>query len=427
MRKVLVPFFVISVMLAAFSFAETIAPDTNLAQGKSAYGTFSNAPLVTDGKLKAFATSGDITEVPQYLTVDLGKNMYLDRVKIYWDKNAYSSNYTVRTSVDSKYWQEELGGLDASTGVLDPASGTMSQSISLKKAMLNSKYVQVLIPAGTKIFNPSGNTVRISEVEIYPATNLKFSLDTAEVYAVSDSAAYIKYVTGLGAKSGSASFGTDPNKMSGVAGNTQTGVDNCVVISGLKPRTTYFYQIKTADFNGTSLSSKVLNFTTAGENVALNKNVTGTFTALPPKDAFVAAGDAAQVLSRVTDGKMSYFTAMATSGPVTGDDQYVVIDLGKSYTIKNILSYWRMLAYPQSLTVQVSSDNVTWTTIADSVDAGSGVFARSEVGDPMTVVTTPSNASGRYVKLFIKKGSQFYAKHGDWNFVQLMEVQVFSE
>lgn len=426
MKKLFVLGFLIGALLVSFSYAE-ITADTNVAQGKAAYGTFTDTKVVTDGNIKLGATSGDITDTPQYLTVDLGKNMYVDRMKIYWDASAYSDEYVVRTSTDSKSWQEEASGLDAATGVADHASNTLSQSISLKKAMLNSRYVQVMVPAGTRITNAKGNYVKITEIEVYPAMTVKFGLDSVGVYALGNDYCIVKYSTGIGAAGGSASYGTDPNNLASFSTNSESGVDNYVTLSGLKPKTTYFYQVKASDYSAASVASKALTFVTRGDNVALNKKVTGTFTALPPKDKFVKTGSDADLLQRVTDGSMNYFNGMATSGPVPSADQYVVIDLGKSYSIKNITSFWRSLAYPNSLTIQVSSDNSTWTTLADGVDVGAGGFARSDNGDPMQVISMDSTLSGRYVKLLVSKGSAFFHKHADWDFVQLMEVKVFAD
>lgn len=430
MKKYSIFIILVTVMLLAASYVQAARPleaDTNLAEGKSANGTFDGLAFATDGKLTGGrATSGNITDTPQYLSIDLGASMYLDRVKIYWDRDALSNDFTVKTSTDSRAWVEEASGLDAANGVADNASKTVALSISLKRAMASSRYVQIMIPAGTRVKNASGNFVKIAEVQVFPAVGQKFGIDDIKQYALTDSSCVIVYKTSIGAASGSASYGTEPNKLDKAAGNTESGAVNSVVIGGLKPNTTYFYRIKATDFYGNSVTSKVINFTTEKENVALNKKVTGTFTELPPKENFMKAGTADEILSRVTDGGTGYFTSMATSGPVPDADQYVVIDLGKTYKIKSIQSYWRQLAYPERLSVQLSSNEKDWTTIADAMNAGAGAFARSDAGDPMRIANA-AGGSGRYVKLLVKKGSPFFHKHSDWNFVQLMEVRVFAE
>lgn len=407
--------------------AKPIDANVDLAAGMPVYGTFTNGQAATDGKTGGLsAVSGDTTESPQYLTINLGKSLYLDRVKVFWDKNALSNDFVVRTSSDARYWVEEARNLDAATGVLDDATGKVAISVSLSRAVISSKYVQIMVPAGTKITNPQGKTVKIAEVEVYPSVNQKFTLDQVSEYAAMDTSFIIMYKTSIGAASGTITYGTNPNNMDKSAGNSSSGVVNSVVILGLKPRTTYFYQVSATDYYGNTVSSKVLSFTTVSENVALHKMVTGTFTELPKGERFAKPGTADQILSRVTDGGTSYFTAMATSGSVPGADQYVVIDLGKSYNLKSISSYWRNLSYPESLTVQVSGNGIDWKTLESGLNAGAGAFARSDAGDPMNIVNVKGD-SGRYIKLLVPKGSPIYCKHSDWDFVQLMEVKAFAQ
>jgi hypothetical protein len=418
---------IISILLLSTQIfaAEKIDATTNLALTKNAFGTFSDPTVVTDGKLRGnFAQSGNTSDAPQFLTIDLGTNMYLDRVKIYWDKAALSNGFIVRTSADAKVWQEEASDLDAADGVLDNNTGTVAISISLKRAVINTRYLQIMVPSSSKVTNPKGTFVRISEVEIYPSLSQTFILNSLDVYAVTGTTAFMKFNTSVGAASGTISYGLEPGKMDKVAINTEAGVDNSVTITSLKPATTYFYQLKAVDYFGNTVTSKVQTFTTIGENVALKKKVTGTFTALPPKDKYVQSGNADEVLARVTDGGTSYFTSMATSGSIYNADQFVIIDLGRNYNLKTILSYWRRLVYPEALIIQLSSDGNSWNTVADGVNVNDGNFARSDAGDPMKVLAVKA-APARYVKLLVKKDSAFYHKHSDWDFVQLMEVQAF--
>jgi len=426
--------FAVSVLLSLIvvffvSAAVAIDSNTNLAENRSAYGTFTNPELVTDAKNKTLAaTSGDVTDTPQYLTVDLGSSVYLDRVRISWDKNAYSGSYSIRTSGDSKFWNDEASNLDAGTGIADASGNNLVQSISLKGTQNSSRFVQIMIPAGSAYTSSKGPNVKIAKVEVFPSMNQSFSISDVNVYSVTDTTAAIKYRTSIGTAGGSVFYGTDPNSLAKSSANTQSGVYNSVVVSGLKQNTTYFFQVKATDFYGKSASSSVGSFTTSGVNIALNKKVTGTFLTLPD-DNYVKPGTPDQVLSRATDGVTSYFTGMADSGPVSAADQYVVVDLGRPYKLSNIISYWRSLAYPESLTIQASENNTAWTTVADGVDAGAGAFGRSDAGDPMQIVNTSvpgSIPASRYIKLLVKKGSPAFHKHAEWGYVQLMEVQAFA-
>ncbi len=423
---VLISFIFLTVAFAGAVYSALNAA-TDLALGAKAVGTFGNLASATDGIIsvnKAVpATSNVVAGGDQFLTVDLGGLVYVDRVKVYFDSAAYPRAFSVRTSDTAKYWQIEAAGLDAADGAKDNKSGTIAVSISCKRALIGARYVQIQIPAGTLV--AGADRVRISEVEIFPAIGQKLSILDNNAYAVTDGNAVISYSTNIGCISGRIRYGTSPTALTSVAPNQESGVNNSATIYGLKPGTVYYYRVVATDLYGNNVESAVGIFQTLGVNVAKGKPVSGTFTALPA-DPFVDTTKPA--LARVTDSSTSYFTAMAQSLSLNASDQYVVIDLGQDYPIKNIQTYWRRLAYPESYSILVSKDNASWTTLASNLNAGDGAFSRSDTGDPMQIVATPAgDVSARYVKVFIKKDSPFFHKHFDWDFVQLMEVKVFSD
>ncbi|MFC1559720.1 discoidin domain-containing protein [Candidatus Margulisiibacteriota bacterium] len=424
---ILVFLLIVALSLPALSAQSKLKADTDLARGKKISGTFSYTQFATDGKIKGVsAVSGNISDSPQYLTVDLGMSMYLDRVKIYWVDGALSKDFVVRISPNAKYWEEEARGLDASFGVLDRASNTRAINVSLKRAMVSSRYVQIMIPAGTKVDNKKGNFVRIAEIEIFPAVGQSFSLGDINAYVRTDSSCMIKYKTSIGAASGRVQYGENRENLDKIASNSESGVDNSVAITKLEPQKVYYYQVRTTDYYGRTITSDIKNFSTRGENIALKKKVSGTFVNYPASDKYVKPGNNNEILARVTDGGTNYFTATATSGRVPESDQYVAIDLGKRYDLKSIVSYWRRLAYPESLIVQVSDNNRDWKTLESNVNVTKGVFGRADDGTPMKVVNT-KGGSGRYLKILVKKGSPTYHKHSDWDFVQLMEVKAYAD
>jgi hypothetical protein len=174
------------------------------------------------------------------------------------------------------------------------------------------------------------------------------------------------------------------------------------------------------------IESPVYNFRPPRANVALGKAVTGTFNNLPPNDQLVKKNG--NILARIVDGRTNYFNSMATSGPVPGSDQQVTIDLGGTYQLDSVIAYWRALAYPESFAVKASSDNANWVALAADLNAAEGAFARSDGGDPMRVTNTPAgNTMARFLQIVIPKNSPFYVKHANWDFVQLMEVEVLTK
>jgi len=399
----------------------------DVALGMRAVGTFNNVNAITDGivstKKVAPATSNVVADSDQYMTVDLGKLFYIDRVRVLFDNTAYPRAFSIRTSSDGKYWEMEAENLDAASGVEDKANKVIALSVSCKRAMIGARYVQVVIPAGAAV--SSGDRVKITEIEVFPAVGQKLAITEKNASIVTDKNAVISYRTTIGAVGGKVFCGTDPNALTLSFPNQESGIDNSATIYGLKAGTVYYYKVIATDLYGNSVESSTGNFVTLSANVASKKTVTGTFTELP-LDPFVEKTK--PVLSRVTDSSTDYFTSMATSQSLLDGDQYVVIDLGGNYSIKDIQTYWRKLAYPENYSVLLSQDNVSWTAAAEGLNAGSGAFSRSDSGDPMQVISVPlSNTSARYVKVLIKQGSPFFHKHTGWNFVQLMEVKVFAD
>jgi hypothetical protein len=427
--KNIFPLLILLMLVIAVSApAAALTADTDLARGSAAFGTFSDPDAATDGVAAAdkAAASGNVIDSPQFLTVDLASPAYIQRVKIFWDKDAYSNSYDIRTSSDSKNWFTELANADAGTGAVDERTGTISQTITGKRFGSLSRYVQIYIPLGSRLTNPTGKSVRIAEVQVFPAAEQKIAIEDVSAYAVTDKKAVITISSNIGATRASLSYGPSPDKLEQSAAVYETGRQSSATLYNLEPGRSCYYQARVWDAYGSMAESPVKNFAPARENAALGKKVLGTFSELPPRDSFVNKnGD---VLARVTDGGTSYFTAMATSRSVNLEDQYAIIDLGKSSPISNVVTYWRNLAYPLEFDISISNDGVNFGDGAAGLNAGSGAFSRSDTGDPMRVVSADLKGTlARYVKVLVKKGAPCFQKHADWDFVQLMEVEVYPQ
>lgn len=409
------------IVLASFCAGANAAEVYNYALGKVPVGTFSNPAAAVDNSLSSFAVSGNIGDSPQFFTIDLGTNIYVGSVKINWDAGALSRNYSIRVSGDRKNWLSEFSALDASSAPIDPASGTRAQIVSARRFTIAARYLQVYIPFASAATAPQ---VRIAEVQVLPARDLSFKILDANAYTVSSGRAIIVYKTSIGAVAGQVLYGRDPVKLDSLAANMESGVISSATLSGLDPSFAYFYRVKAWDANGNVVESAVKSFRPQRTNLALGKKVTGTFVYLPPSDPLVDSKK--DVLSRTVDGVTSYFKGMATSGSVRTGNQTVTVDLGGSYPLDSVVSYWRALAYPEDFSVRVSNDAATWRDISSKINAGEGAFARSDAGDPMRVVSTPAmGEAARYVQVFVPKDSPFFVKHANWDFVQLMEVEVY--
>ncbi len=162
------------------------------------------------------------------------------------------------------------------------------------------------------------------------------------------------------------------------------------------------------------------DFETCENNVAFGEKVEGTFNGTYIADNFVLEGD---ILSRVVDGNMDYKSGMAVSKEDPSvDEQWILIDLGKSYPIKDVQTFWRALAYPLEYQVLLSQDMKKWsapTTVKNDLPS----YAIGSM--PMKVSKADMNGRvARYVKLMVPKGTKCYQRFDSYKFVQLVECKV---
>ncbi len=196
-----------------------------------------------------------------------------------------------------------------------------------------------------------------------------------------------------------------------------------IQIDGLQPDESYHLRLTAFDNDGHEIISSDHEFRTMEDNIGLYMPAIGTFGECPD-DKYISRDKG--FLERITDGNTSYFTGMATSGDVTMHDQFVIIDLGTIQPIDRIRVYWRKLAYSKDYSIRLSNDNENWTVLASGINACDGADELSDTGDPMKVITTQGGgAKARFVQVFVPCGSDFFHKHEDWRFVQLMEVKVY--
>jgi hypothetical protein len=202
------------------------------------------------------------------------------------------------------------------------------------------------------------------------------------------------------------------------------------LLTGLTPGKEYYYQITARDRKGREIVSKTLTFRTAENNIALGKVREGSFCHLP-RDKYVKKTP--PPLSRVTDGKICYFSGMAQSGNITEEAQFIILDFGKIERVGKIKIYWRELAYPKEWSLLGSRDKKKWFVIKKGIDSEKeGALercrssTRPSVLTPCRVVTLSGGGKKmRYLKLFIPKGAPLKVKYSQWEFVQLMEIKVF--
>ncbi|HPP88053.1 MAG TPA: discoidin domain-containing protein, partial [bacterium] len=198
--------------------------------------------------------------------------------------------------------------------------------------------------------------------------------------------------------------------------------DIVVKIENLKSGAAYEYElILMNEKNVELIDSGIIK--TLDNNIALNKKVEGTFDINPEPNVIA---NSPSIISRITDGKIHYFTGMATSGNVKEAQQNVIIDLEEEQFIEKIKVYWRAIAYSKNYYVMISSDKKKWNYIGKNIDASKGITMRSESGDPLFVNEIAANNKARYIRIWLAKNSEFYCKFDNWNFVQIFEIEAIN-
>ncbi len=157
--------------------------------------------------------------------------------------------------------------------------------------------------------------------------------------------------------------------------------------TGLAASTQYFYRVFAHNLGGNSTFSNEANATTSaasGSNLALNK----------PATALSTSGT--NVASRAFDGSTSTYwrSGSLTSNPVN----WLRVDLQTAQTVSRVVIKWRSTYYAKTYEIQVSNDDVNWTTVLTD-NAGNGG----------TDDVSFAAVSARYVRLYMTvKNSSSY-------------------
>ncbi len=162
--------------------------------------------------------------------------------------------------------------------------------------------------------------------------------------------------------------------------NVATHNDN-----GLSAGTTYTYRVrayKAAIFS--SYSNEVAVTTTAGNvNLARNKPVAASST----------DSDPTKIAENTVDGDPDTYWRSGTvsSGAPIG---WLRVDLGTTTTVSKIVVNWKENYYAQTLSIQVSSNNSTWTAV------------HGATGSPGVQTFNFAQTSARYVRVYFTKNNK---------------------
>ncbi len=167
--------------------------------------------------------------------------------------------------------------------------------------------------------------------------------------------------------------------------------------TGLAASTQYFYRVFAHNAGGNSTYSNEANATTSaasGSNLALNK----------PATAFSTSGT--NVASRAFDGSTSTYwrSGSLTSNPVN----WLRVDLQTAQTVSRVVIKWRSSYYAKNYQIQISNDDVNWTTVLTD-NAGNGgtddvSFAAVSARYVRLYMTTANNSSYRVNDMEVYSG-----------------------
>lgn len=209
-----------------------------------------------------------------------------------------------------------------------------------------------------------------------------------------------------------------------IVSGDRRGREHSRTLTGLRPETKYYFIIESSDSGGYVINTGERSFVTPENNVARGRPVRGTFTARL-EDPLVQRDT--DPLGNVTDGDENYFSGMAVSGDPADTDQWVSVDLGRARPLDRAVAVWRQHAYPKSFAVYGSVDGRRWERVAGGLNPETGASGYSvSGGTPWYALTVQlGGKSFRWLKLVVPKGSDYYVKHEQWRYVQLLELKVY--
>ncbi|MBN2485886.1 MAG: discoidin domain-containing protein [Bacteroidales bacterium] len=337
---------------AAVSF--TVNPvniETNIALNKPASASSAEgayvATLANDGN--AGTRWGSAFADPQWIAVDLQGPFSISKVVLRWE-TASGKAYNIETSSDNSTWVPAKT-VTAGTGGTEThlLSGITARYIRMYGTQRNTGWGYSLWEFevyGT----PSGN-VPVTGVSL---TSALLNLLVNETYQLSAS------IAPANASNKAVSWASSNASVATVSstGMVTAMADGTAIIT-----------VTTADGNKTA--NCTVNVNTVGTNIALNKPVTATSTqsGLP--------------VTNVNDG-----LANTRWGSEWTDAQTITIDLLAAYSVSKVVLNWET-ACGRNYTVEVSNDNVNWTTIYSTTTGNGGIIT----------ITPASSATGRYVRM----------------------------
>jgi hypothetical protein len=196
-----------------------------------------------------------------------------------------------------------------------------------------------------------------------------------------------------------------------------------MTVGGLTPSTTYYFAMKVEDETGAaSALSNVASASTDAPDTTAPSAVTDLRGSVPftvdllvaPAIAASSVESASAGFAKATDGiSTSYWGSLGKATPTV---EWITVDTGSIHNIGEVraLSRPQGAVFPEDVEIQVSDDNLSFTTV------------KTATGLPSTqgmlhAFSFPA-ASGRYVRIYVTKTRR---SAGGLYAAQIAEIQVF--
>ncbi|MBN2486007.1 MAG: Ig-like domain-containing protein [Bacteroidales bacterium] len=354
------------------SCAVTVSSGTNIALNKPVTVS-STENAGTPGAAAVDGSAGtrwsSAFSDPQWIMVDLQGTYSINRVVLNWE-TAAGRNYQVQVSPDgSTNWTTIYS---TTTG----AAGVVNLNVSG-----SGRYIRMYGTARATAWGYS-----LWEFEVYgtPAAQIP-------VTGVSLSPATLALAPGATSQlTATVAPANATNKtVSWSSGNPAVATVSASGLVTALSNGTAIITVTTQDGNKTATS--LITVSSPTTNIALNKPATSSSV----EAGFVAAN--------ANDGS----TATRWSS-LFADPQWVAIDLQNTYSISRVVLNWET-ASGRNYTIQVSNDNVNWTTVSTITNGTTGANIN-------TINLT--NATGRYIRMY---GT---ARNTQWGY-SLYEFEVY--
>jgi hypothetical protein len=306
----------------------------------------------------------------QWLSLDLGGTIGVDRFVLRWAPGAHASSYQIVFSTKPDFSD---GGPVQGTVITSGSGGV--ETIQLT-GVPYVRYVRIVATAG---LSPSGYS--LEEFEIYRTLQLT-PPSTPTISGAANGSTGNRRDPAL---DWSAPYATANDVYFGTSNPPPLFAANLLMPSyrmfSLAADTLYYWQVVARNEAGTTAGS-VWSFQTGSATPSPSPNVALS------RRATAASESASGPASAAVDG--SYSTHWTSAG---SDPQWISVDLATGYTIDRVVVGWDA-AYASKYDVQVSPDGLAWTTVFSNEAGAGGVEVIPLRGIPARLVRVVGRQRG---------------------------------